>query len=264
MPQEKIMSEHITDEQWKRYQADGYLKLGSLLDNRELAQLCDRIDAIMLGTADAPYDKLLMQLDSETGKYEDAGEQSCGSKGATLNYRKIQELEHDAVFRAYVERPIFREIAHRVSGAVPIACFRAMFMNKPANRGTLLPWHQDAWTDLNKQPEITLWTALDPATIANGCVQVIPGSHKLGRINADHPSGFLSEQQVAKFCEPESIVYLELEAGEAILLHNWLLHRSDTNATSQSRRAFSVCYMEGDTISAGGAHFTPLWNGEPA
>ncbi|MDF2440343.1 MAG: hypothetical protein JWN98_1327, partial [Abditibacteriota bacterium] len=42
--------------------------------------------------------------------------------------------------------------------------------------------------------------------------------------------------------------YVELEAGEAVLLHNWLLHRSDTNSTNIPRRAFSVCYMDANTV----------------
>ena len=43
------------------------------------------------------------------------------------------------------------------------------------------------------------------------------------------------------------VVHLELEPGEAVLLHNWLLHASDVNKTDQSRRAFSVCYMDART-----------------
>ncbi|MED5415867.1 MAG: phytanoyl-CoA dioxygenase family protein, partial [Candidatus Latescibacterota bacterium] len=43
--------------------------------------------------------------------------------------------------------------------------------------------------------------------------------------------------------------YLELEAGEVVLLHNWLLHTSDVNRSKQSRRAFSVCYMEAATVA---------------
>jgi phytanoyl-CoA hydroxylase len=51
-----------------------------------------------------------------------------------------------------------------------------MFINKPAKNGTFLPWHQDHWKYLDRPALITIWTALDPATIANGCVQVIPGT----------------------------------------------------------------------------------------
>ena len=241
----------ITDSQWQEYQELGYLKIGRL-DQEHLRKLQARINAIMLGHADVPYDRLLMQLDSSTGAYEDAGEQSLGFKGPTLDYRKIQELEHYAVFRDYLLEPIFEDICSRTYGAnVPVALFRAMFMNKPAHRGTFLPWHQDRWTALDRDPQITLWTALDPATKENGCVQVVPRSHLHGLINPTHPSGFLSKAQSAAICTPDRIVHLELEPGEIVLLHNYLLHASDINRSAQSRRAFSVCYMEASTLQNG-------------
>jgi ectoine hydroxylase-related dioxygenase (phytanoyl-CoA dioxygenase family) len=86
-------------------------------------------------------------------------------------------------------------------------------------------------------------------------VQVIPGSHRLGLVNPNHPSGFLSEEQSARYCPPEKRVFLELEAGDCVLLHNWLLHASDINSTDISRRAFSVCYMDARTLSKRGEQF---------
>jgi ectoine hydroxylase-related dioxygenase (phytanoyl-CoA dioxygenase family) len=41
---------------------------------------------------------------------------------------------------------------------------------------------------------------------------------------------------------------LELAAGEVVLFHNWLLHSSDINRSGIPRRAFSVCYMDAETI----------------
>jgi phytanoyl-CoA hydroxylase len=250
-------ADFVDETAWAQYERDGYLRLGKLLSDSDLAALQQRINDIMLGTAPVDYEKMLMQLDSADGKYENAGVQSRGHKGATLNYRKIQELEFDPLFRTFTERPIFRHICARVYGDdTPISCFRAMFMNKPAHHGTLLPWHQDRWTHLDRDPLITLWTALDPATVANGCVQIVPGSHKYGLINPEHPSGFITEAQAAEFAPEDKIVYLELEAGEVALLHNWLLHRSDTNSTDIPRRAYSVCYMDGRTK---GGNYTPLF-----
>ena len=238
----------LTDEQWQQYDRDGYVSLGRLLDDAALAAMQERIDQIMLGKARLNYDRLLMQLDSETGKYEDAGEQSSGHKGATLGYRKIQNLEYDRTFLSFMQRDVFRAICARHYGAdTPVASFRAMFMNKPAHQGTFLPWHQDRWTSLDRDPLVTIWTALDPATVANGCVQVIPGSHRLGIVNPDHPSGFLTREQAERLCPPSQRVFLEVPAGEAVLLHNWLLHGSDVNRTDIPRRAFSVCYMDGRT-----------------
>ncbi len=248
--------DRITDQEWQRYEEDGFLALGKILSDDELGALQARIDAIMLGRAEIDYNGLMMQLDSATGKYNDAGEQSNGFKGATLAYRKIQNLELDDLFLRYMSLPIFRDICSRSYGpGTPISSFRAMFMNKPSNQGTKLPWHQDAWTDLDRQPLVTLWTALDPATKANGCVEVIPGSHKMGLVNPSHNSGFLSDEQVEKLCRPELVQYLEAEPGEALLLHNWLLHSSDVNRTPVSRRAFSVCYMDAATVAHSGAKF---------
>jgi|SRR5579862_5793329 len=250
----------ISDEQWASFERDGYLNLGKVLSNEDLAALQARIDDIMLGKAAIDYGQLLMQLDSATGEYKDAGEQTNGHKGSTLAYRKIQNLEHDDLFRAYLARPIFHDICARAYGPeVPIACFRAMFMNKPSHQGTKLPWHQDAWTDLDRQPIITVWTALDPATKANGCVEAIPGSHRGGLVNPTHGSGFLTEAQAAELCTQDKVVYLELAPGEVVLLHNWLLHSSDVNRTPVSRRGFSVCYMDARTVSKSGQTFPRIF-----
>jgi hypothetical protein len=248
----------ITPAQWAQYERDGVLHLGKLLSDGQVAALQQRIDDIMLGKAKVHYDRMLMQLDSTTGKYDDAGEQSRGHKGAMLNYRKIQELEFDPLFLAYMQRPEFRKICEHVYGDLPIACFRAMFFNKPSNRGTLLPWHQDRWSHLDKDPLITVWTALDACTKANGCVQFIRGSHKR-LINPAHGSGFLTPEQAVAECPDERAEFLEIEAGEVVLLHNWLLHRSDVNRTPIPRRAFSVCYMPADTKASNGEAYTTVF-----
>ena len=243
----------ITAEAWNFYNTHGYLKLGPVLNSADLAALRQRIDDIMLGKASTDPNLLLMQLDSDTGKYEDAGVQSRGHKGATLGYRKIQDLEFDPLFLEYLQQPIFREICdHIYAPGAAISCFRAMFMNKPAHRGTFLPWHQDRWTHLSQDPLITLWTALDPATRANGCVQIIPGSHRDGLINPSHGAGFLTRDQALEHAPTDKVEYLELAAGEAALLHNHLLHASDVNKTDIPRRAFSVCYMPATTLASNG------------
>jgi hypothetical protein len=251
------MNGTINDEQWCQYQREGFLRLGRLLDEAELGALQQRIDEIMLGRADIDYSRLLMQLDSDSGRYDQLPPQTLGFKGATLNYRKIEGLEYDPLFLSYTQRPIFRDICDYVYGAhAGIACYRAMFMNKPARKGTILPWHQDggdSW-GVDRDPLITVWTALDAATIANGCVQVISGSHKLGLLSKDGHT--ITPEQEKQYCPEDKIIYLELEPGEVVLLHNWLLHRSDVNRTDTPRRGFSVCYIDARTRSFNGGNQT--------
>ena len=72
-------------------------------------------------------------------------------------------------------------------------------------------------------------------------MQIVPGSNNLGILNEQH---FTSEEDQAKYTQDEDVIDLEAEAGEAILLHNFLLHRSGVNTTSAPRRAFSATYMD--------------------
>ena len=240
--------EALTDLQWVEFESTGFVRLGKVFGDDHVPALQERIDRIMLGEADVPYGRMLMQLDSQSGAVADAGPQTNGHKGSTLNYRKIQDLEHDPLFLAYIQLPLFRDVCARIYGeGAAIAVFRSMFMNKPAGRGTFLPWHQDRWRVLERDPVLTIYTAMDPATRENGCMQIIPGSHNRGVINPESGSGFLTEAQTAEHCSPEQIVYVEMTPGEVMLLHNLVLHASDVNRSEQSRRAFSVCYMDAAT-----------------
>lgn len=253
------MQTKLSDSQWERFEKDGYLRLGQTLRPDELSELQQRIDAIMLGTAPVDYMQMLMQLDREPGTGK-PGPQTKGFKGATLSYRKIQDLELDPLFLAFMQKPLFRDICARVYGdGTPVACYRAMFMNKPAREGTELVWHQDRWTSLDRDPLVTIWTALDPATKANGCVRVIPGAHHT-LINPSHGAGFLTDEQAAALEAANEPVYLELAPGESVLLHNHLPHGSGINATDIPRRAFSACYMDAATRAQNGQTFPVIFD----
>ena len=231
---------HFTDAQLEAFQATGVVRLGRVIDDAELAGLRQRIDAIMLG--DVPFSGM-MQLDSASGNYGDMPAQTAGHKGATLAYRKIEGLEADPRFLAYLRKSLIRDLATRILGP-DVAIYRSMFMNKPAGQGTVLPWHQDGGTNWNLtgDPLVTIWLALDPATRDNGCVQVIPGSHHLGLLSERGHT--ITAEQEAEHCSPAQRELLELQPGEAVLLHNWVLHASGTNPSGTSRRAFSVCLMD--------------------
>jgi ectoine hydroxylase-related dioxygenase (phytanoyl-CoA dioxygenase family) len=245
----------LSEAEWEQFERDGYLVLGQVISDAELEALSRRMDEIMLGRA--RYEGMFFQLDSETGVYSDVPS-GGGWVKPTLNYRKIEQLERDSLFLAYLQHPVFREITRRVYGE-DVAIYRAMFMNKPAQRGTILPYHQDGGTQwsLSMNPLITVWTALDDSTAENGCVQIIPGSHKLGLLSERGHT--ITPEQEAEHCADDRSVLLEVPAGTAVLLHNWLLHRSGVNTIDRPRRAFSVCYMDAATRSTrNAAHRFPL------
>ena len=154
----------ISSEQWQSYDQDGFLPLGRTLEPARVQVLVGRMNAIMLG--EIQYPQMLMQLDGG-GAYDSMPEMTRGFKGPRLDYRKIEDLEKDELFLNFMQNPTFREACGRVYGsATSISIYRAMFMNKPARKGTDLPWHQDGGRNWNLDPEplLTAWTALTPAT----------------------------------------------------------------------------------------------------
>lgn len=244
---ERSPGDLLSEEQWRDYANRGYLRLGRVLGDAELTALQRRIDAIMLGEIRFP--SLETQLDTG-GAYDDLPDPVAGLPKPGLGYRKVQGLEGDPLFLSLLRHDLFREICRRHYGPhASASIFRAMVMNKPAGQGTHLPWHQDGgdvW-ELDRDPLVTIWVALDPATREKGCLEVVPGSHRLGLLSKCGST--LSAEHARRHCPEGAAVHLEIEAGEALLLHNWLLHRSGVNQTDSPRRAFTACYMDGRTLS---------------
>ncbi|MCA9035301.1 MAG: phytanoyl-CoA dioxygenase family protein, partial [Planctomycetaceae bacterium] len=106
--------------------------------------------------------------------------------------------------------------------------------------------------------------AVDQATKENGCLQVIRGSHRIGRV--DHMK--VGEQVGADPVRVEAalarleLIYCEMEPGDAVFFHGNLLHRSDKNTSSNSRWSLICCYntRHNDPFVTGGRHpnYSPL------
>jgi phytanoyl-CoA hydroxylase len=218
---------------------DGYARVGRVASDAILDALRARADDIMLGKV--AYPGLFFQLDTETGNYDDLA-YGKGWEGPSLNYRKIEKLEKDAIYSAWINNPFFEAIARaRIAGDVAI--YRAILMSKRARGGTVLPWHQDGgrFWGLDRDPELQVWTALDDAPEDAGCLEVFPRSHVEGLVTP--LGGVVPPNHVAARDPERAKVSLPARAGEVILIHNYVWHRSGVNTTDKPRRGFSVCYM---------------------
>jgi len=221
--------------------AQGYARLGRWASDEILAALRERSDDIMLARVDhTPY---FFQHDSPTGAYADLT-YGQGWRGASPDYRKIEKLERDPVFVSWLRNPLFARLAADLIGG-PTTLYRALIFAKSANGGTELPWHQDggAFWGLDREPFLQIWTALDDAPAEAGCVEVSPRSHLAGLASPD--GGVVPEPLVAAMREP--VVQLPALAGEVILIHNHLWHRSRRNTTGKPRRAFTACLLDAQT-----------------
>ena len=129
-----------------------------------------------------------------------------------------------------------------------VSFFHGKVMLKEARTGGKWEWHQDYgyWYNLGFvfPRMMSAFVALDPATRQNGCLQVLRGSHMLGRLS----HGQVGEQTGADEDRMSLIessferVYCEMSPGAVLFFHCNLLHASGPNDSDLHRRAFIICY----------------------
>jgi len=102
------------------------------------------------------------------------------------------------------------------------------------------PPHQDApaYTQFGQKNHITALLAVDPATIANGCLEVVPGDHTLGVLPQEE-DGTISRES---YCNSKTWVPVLLNRGDVLIFGSYLPHRSGGNTTEGSRIAFYLTY----------------------
>ncbi len=121
-------------------------------------------------------------------------------------------------------------------------------MLKEPRVGGAWEWHQDYgyWYNYGcLYPTMgSCFIAVDPATRANGCLQVIARSHLIGRIDHGKVGGQTGAdmERVNAALEKLPLLYVEMEPGDALFFHGNLLHRSDQNTSENPRWALICCY----------------------
>lgn len=208
------------------YQRDGYLLQCSLFEADEIALLLrsakeDRaLDEHSYGKDDGEGGRIRLSLWNHPGE---------GIYGMFARCRRVVEA---------CEQILDDEVYH----------YHSKMIMKDARIGGAWTWHQDygywyqngvLFPDL-----VSVFIAVDPSTRENGCLQVIRGSHHLGRI--DH---VLSGQQAGADLERVNevlarlpLVHVEMAPGDALFFHPNLLHRSDRNTSDRPRWSMICCY----------------------
>ncbi|MBS2015581.1 MAG: phytanoyl-CoA dioxygenase family protein [Deltaproteobacteria bacterium] len=237
------LTDAFIEEALEHFHRDGWAFVGNLCDAATLDALRARADAIMLG--EVTYDGLFFQHDAPSGDYDDL-EYGKGYQGPSLEYRKVEKLEKDPLYWDWMRREPFGRIATRVYGTSDVSLYRAFLMNKHAGGGSNLPWHQDggSFWGLDRDPILQIWTALDDAPLDGGCLEFVRGSHLDGL--ATPLGGVVPEDKLRKM-RNEEVTRVTAVAGDVILIHNHVWHRSGRTFTGKPRRALSVCYMHGAT-----------------
>jgi ectoine hydroxylase-related dioxygenase (phytanoyl-CoA dioxygenase family) len=216
----------LNEKQVKQFHQDGFLIVNNLLDSEETSLLAKaaRADAAMQGAA--------MDVRDTEGRKTNL---SLWNHPGEDIYGMIARSER--VVNA-VEQLLGGEVYH----------YHSKLSAKQPKVGGAWEWHQDYgyWYQNGcLLPDmLSLYVAVDPATKENGCLQVLRGSHKMGRI--EH--GRFGEQtgadpeRVAVAAERMELVYCELEAGSGVYFHCNTLHTSEANQSDKPRWGLICCY----------------------
>ncbi len=113
-----------------------------------------------------------------------------------------------------------------------------------------VPWHQDRsyWPDANANPVITVWVALVDANAVNGCLHVIPGTHKtqLFTHHKESLTGTGYTEVNEEFIKTRRSVMLPVPAGGALLFNDRCVHMSTPNRSDHVRWSVDLRYQPTD------------------
>lgn len=215
----------LTNEQVAQFQQDGFLIVKSLFDQEEMSML-------RRAKTDEAFQKHAYGLqDGEGGitkltLWNEAGDDLFGL--VSRCHRVVDSME----------QLLGDEVYH----------YHSKMSAKEPFTGGAWAWHQDYgyWYQNGcLYPDMaSCMIAVDPNTKENGCLQVVRGSHKLGRVEhgrfGDQTGA--DPERVAESLKVMELVYCVMEIGDACFLHSNTLHRSDQNRSPHPRWSLICCY----------------------
>jgi len=218
----------LSQQQRDRFAADGYLVVPDIVPAATLAALRARIDQIEADGAAAQ---------AHAHQFE--------ATAATRALRKLDEpARRDAVFHAAIETPAIMAVAYELTGGgdAGLSCYSDQVFMKPALCGSEKPLHQDNsyFRVTPHSAGVTCWLAIDDATLANGCLHYVPGSHRLGLLNHRSINHIHLTPDVDAPIGAE--IPVPVRAGTCIFHHLLTLHGSKANTSAQPRRAYAIHY----------------------
>ena len=131
-----------------------------------------------------------------------------------------------------------------------VALFASHYISKPPGDGRPVLWHQDAgYWPLEPMEVVTIWLAIDPSTPENGCLRVVPGSHRggvHGRRRRDDVASVFGDESAIDVDEADAVDVV-LEPGDVEIHHPALLHASGPNRSAGRRCGLTIRYIPTST-----------------
>jgi ectoine hydroxylase-related dioxygenase (phytanoyl-CoA dioxygenase family) len=234
----------LTPERVAAFHEDGFLNGGPVLSADEVAVLRAELDRVI-----ADYDR----LERRPVRMINLGAVEEAPVWQIVNIWEASEPFRDLLHR----RAIVEDVA-QLTGATALRLWHDQIQYKPPKEGGVNMWHQDAplWPVLKPMTEVTAWVALDDADEENGCMSMVPGSHRWGnRLDFLGTLDAFDGLPAAFEGHPVEVVRCPVGSGEVHYHHALTWHGSPANRSARPRRAVALHYMTQDTrYDASGDH----------
>lgn len=211
------MTKRLTDADVERYQRDGILFPVDVMSPAEAQQMLQRLEST---------------------------ERDLGGRLAGRNNQK-PHLLHPWMDQL-VRHPAILDAVEDVLGP-NLLCWGSQFFSKNPGDESYVSWHQDGtYWGLSSPDVMTAWVALTPSLPQNGCMRVIPGTHKRQVPHADTfaESNLLSRgQEIAVEVDLDQAVDVVLQPGQMSLHHVLIFHGSEQNRSDIRRIGFAIRYV---------------------
>jgi len=239
---DKTTVERLTAEQLQQFERDGFVIGPRLLNVSQLDALRNELSEL----TDPDHDGRELWYEYHSNESGDPDAVLFHSLGSW----RLRPAFHDFLFDS-----AFTEIYSILLGG-SVRFWHDQLFCKPAKHGGVVAWHQDYsyWTRTIPMAHLTCWIGLDDASVDNGCIHYVPGSHKWDLLPITGLAGdmtaiqkVLNEEQWEQFQHP---VAVELKAGECVFHHPLTVHGSFANRTERPRRALVLNVVKDGVCSA--------------
>jgi ectoine hydroxylase-related dioxygenase (phytanoyl-CoA dioxygenase family) len=254
--------EILNQEEVERFHRDGYLKFRRVISDQQIERLRGELDRIIAEE---------LERDSDEGRppefrygHDRKGQDRVTSgRDARAIHQYVNIWKVSPAYEETIHNPCISGAIRDLMGVERVRLWHDQVISKPPADNKKFAFHHDFYFwPMDRPTMITCWLALDDATVDNGCMHVIPGSHRDPRFQ---PAGCdLSEEihlapkaqgpgepgslyDAVRTWDVDRATPVELKAGECMFHHCLNYHMTPENVTNRPRRAFIMIYMPDGT-----------------
>jgi ectoine hydroxylase-related dioxygenase (phytanoyl-CoA dioxygenase family) len=231
----------LTQQQVQEFDDKGYLLGSVVLNQQQVQELRDELTRVIQDNSGVGPQPVL--------KHNMGG-------NSTNPVMQIVNIWHSSdAFRALLSNQVLVEEVAQLTRAKQLRVWHDQIQFKPAGIGGPTMWHQDSplWAPVTPQDEqVTAWLAIDDVDPENGCMSMVPGSHKWGQ--AMHTfRGMTDFNGLPKTYEGHEVKpeVRPVKAGQVHYHHGLAWHGSPSNLSNRPRRAIAIHFMTDRTVYRG-------------